>query len=119
MTIGNDLYLSGFTRQDKGENGAVFVRYETPQGSDRAPEITETPLYYGGKDTVNYTVSIPKPQKPRITGSAIIRRTSKSRYTAVVYDERRIEELKAETLNRLKKDIEEFFGKGTNVSRAR
>lgn len=119
MIIGNDFYLNGFTKQDKGESGAVFVRYEKLQESDCAPEIKETPLYYGGSDTLNFTVSIPKPHKPRITASAIVMRTSKSRYTAVVYDERRIEELKSDTLKGLKKSVEEFFENKTNVSRAR
>ena len=31
MQISNDFYLSGFTRQDKGEAGAVFLRREAPK----------------------------------------------------------------------------------------
>lgn len=120
MIIGNDFYLSGFTRQDKGEAGAVFVHYEEVQEDKRAPEIKEVALYYGGADTANFTVSIPKPKAKKITACAIVTRTSKNCYQATVYDETRIEMLRKDSLDGLRAVVAEFFQNSKkNVSRAR
>lgn len=109
MIIHNGFYLSGFTRKDMGEAGAVFVHYAEEKQDDREPEIMETPLYYGGADTANYTITIPKPRARKVTACAIVTRSSKNRYQATVYDERRIEYLKSDTLDGLRCTVAAFF----------
>ncbi len=49
MEIKNAFYLTGFTRIDKGEQGAVFVRYDEPSERKGEPSINEAYLNYGGK----------------------------------------------------------------------
>lgn len=120
MTIGNDFYLSGFTRIDKGEAGAVFVRYAEEEQDERKPEIEETYLRYGGAGMLSYALSIPLPKPRRIVAEAIVTRTSRSRYTAVVYDEKRIAEFKEDTIGGLRSVVAAFFQESKqNVSRAR
>ena len=109
MTIHNGFYLTGFTRKDMGEAGAVFVHYEEEHEDKRAPEIREAPLYYGGADTANFTLSIPKPRAKKITACAVVTRSSKNCYQATVYDERRIEYLKSDTLDGLRRTVATFF----------
>lgn len=109
MVIHNGFYLNGFTRLDKGEAGAVFVHYEDECEDKRAPEIKEAPLYYGGADTANFTVSIPKPKARKITACAIVTRSSKNCYQASCYDEKRIESFKADTLDGLRRTVAAFF----------
>lgn len=114
MIIHDGFYLKGFTRLDKGEEGAVFVHYEDEAGESRAPEIREAPRYYGGADTANFTVSIPQPKARKITACAIVTRSSKNCYQATAYDERRIKYFKADTLDGLRRAVAEFF-KGVAV----
>lgn len=109
MIINDGFYLSGFTRIDKGEAGAVFAHYEEEQEDNRMPEIREAPLYYGGKDTANYTLSIPKPKARKMTACAIVTRSSKNCYQATAYDPRRIEHFKADTLDGLRYKVAAFF----------
>ena len=52
MEINQNFYLYGFQRYDKGEDGAIFVRY-SEQKDERKAEINASPMYYGGRDTVN------------------------------------------------------------------
>ena len=105
MIIGNDFYLSGFTRQDKGEAGAVFE---------------EAHLYYGGAGMQSYTLSIPLPKPRQIVACAVVTRTSKNCYQATVYDEKRIETLRKDSLDGLRFAVAEFFQNSMkNVSRAR
>lgn len=113
MTIHNGFYLSGFTRLDKGEAGAVFVHYEEAREDKRAPEIRESPMYYGGADTENFTISIPKPKGKKLTACAIVTRTSKNCYQATVYDERRIENFKSDSLDGLRRTVADFFKRVT------
>lgn len=110
MIIQNGFYLRGFNRMDKGEAGAVFVRYEEDKHEERAPEIERAYLNYGGADTDNYTLSIPKPRAKRITACAIVTRSSKNCYSATVYDVCRIETFKADSLDGLRKRVANFFG---------
>lgn len=119
MIIYDGFYLSGFTRIDKGEAGAVFVRYADVQDDTRKPEINETPLYYGGADTYNFTISIPKPKAQKITACAIVTRSSKNCYQATAFDERRIKAFNRDSLDGLRKAVADFFAEGDSVSRAR
>ena len=66
MIIHDGFYITGFTRQDKGEAGAVFVHYEEPPAERRLPTIKEmVPSYcYGNGEAANFTITLPKP-KPR------------------------------------------------------
>jgi hypothetical protein len=102
MTIYEGFYLKGFTRIDKGEAGAVFVRYGEPKNISRGG--MECVSWHGAAAT--YAISIP--QRP-IEGCAIVTRTSKNRYQATVYDERRIEHFTGETLDGLRRTVAEFF----------
>lgn len=110
MIIQSGFYLSGFTRRDLGEEGAVFVHYEEPPTNARGAEIKETPMYYGGPDTANYTLSIPKPKAKEITACAIVTRTSKNCYQASVFDKKHIGNYKADTLDGLRRICADFFG---------
>lgn len=110
MIIPDGFYLHGFTRLDKGEAGALFVQYAEEQEEAHKPEIRETPLLYGGAGTVNYTLSIPKPKARNPKSCAIVQRTSKNRYSATAYDERRIDTFHAETLDGLRRMVADFFG---------
>jgi len=110
MIINNGFYLNGFTRIDKGEEGAVFVHYEDEGEEQRAPEIRETPLYYGGPNTANYTLSIPKPKAKKLAACAIVTRSSKNCYQATVFDAKRIDNFKSDTLDGLRQTVARFFG---------
>ena len=109
MEIKDGFYLTGFTRQDKGDEGAVFVRYEDVEDT-RKPEIRETPMLYGGAGTVNYTLSVPKPQPRKVSACAIVTRSSKNCYQAMAYDAKRIESFRADSLDALRRMISAFFG---------
>ena len=115
MIIYDGFYISGFSRIDKGEEGAVFVRYEDEKEDKRAPEIKETPLYYGGADTVNYALSLPKPRARKLAACAIVTRTSKNNYTATVFGARRIETFKEHSLDGLRRKVADFF-KGEEIA---
>ena len=115
MIIYEGLYIKGFERIDKGEDGAVFVRYAEAKQDDREPEIMETPLYYGGKDTANYTITIPKPRARKVTACAIVTRSSKNHYQAAVYDEKRIEYFCKTSLEGLRLAVTDFFKKQTKA----
>ena len=59
MEIKNAFYLTGFTRIDKGEQGAVFVRYDEPSERKGKPSINEAYLNYGGKGSESFILSMP------------------------------------------------------------
>lgn len=109
MIIQSLFYLRGFTRMDKGEEGAVFLRYAEEAADKRAPEFKETPLLYGGENTMNFTLSIPKPRPAKISACAIVTRSSKNCYSATVFDEWRIETFKESSLSLLQKHCAKFF----------
>ena len=120
MIIGNDFYLTGFTRKDMGEQGAVFLRYDDPPIDMRVPQIEEYGLKYGGPNSANYIITIPKPLPRKIGACAIVTRSSRSRYAATCYDDKRITEFHTDTLNGLRKLVSEFFEDyKLNVLRAR
>ncbi len=106
MIIYDSFYLSGFTRLDKGEAGAVFVRYSEEEEVP-APTVTPAYLRYGGAGTANYIISVPKLW---VNACAIVTRTSKNCYRATVYDEKRIESFSESTLDSLRRTVAEFFG---------
>lgn len=111
MIIHDGFYITGFTRQDKGEAGAVFVHYEDERTEARAPEIKEMSQYYAGTDTANYTITLPKPKPRKVTACAVVTRSSKNCYQATVYDARRIEYFRADTLDGLRRVVAKFFEK--------
>lgn len=112
MQIKNDFCLRGFEKIDKGDEGAVFVRYDNPQPPKGEPEIIESPLRYGGGHVLNYTISIPSPATaPRkVIACAIVTRTSKNCYTANCFNEKNIATYRRESLNALNEAVAEFFG---------
>ena len=109
MIIYDGFYINGFTRIDKGEAGAVFIRYAEEAQDKREPEIKETSLYYGGADTANFIISIPKPKARKPIACAIVTRSSKNHYQAAVYDEKRIEYFYETTLDGLRRLVADFF----------
>lgn len=103
MIIYDSFYLSGFTRIDKGEAGAVFVQYGEPVktfGSEM-----ECLSWHGAK-SATYAISLPA--RP-VVACAIVTRTSKNNYTATVFDERRIETFRAHSLDSLRRTVADFF----------
>lgn len=108
MEINRNFYLYGFERHNKGEDGAVFIRY-SDQKDERKAEVNALPMYYGGSDTLNYTISVPKPRGKLLTGCAIVTRSSKNIYQTTVFNETRIESFRAESLGDLNRMVEKFF----------
>ena len=109
MTINGDIYLYGFEKYDKGDEGIVFLRYQEEQKDERKAEINYSPMYYGGRDTDNYTLSIPKPRGRRCNACAVVKRTSKNKYTVTAFDDDRIIMFKSETVDDVQKGLNEFF----------
>lgn len=107
MEISARLVLCGFTRKDMGEQGAVFLRYETPSRDNRKSEIKESPMYYGGRDYVSYLVNIPKPRAAEIAGVVIVERTSKNRYAVSAWVNGKITNFSATSIE----DIQKAVGK--------
>ena len=115
MVINDGFYLHGFTRIDKGKNGeagAVFVRYaaQIPE-NPRKPEIRETGRFSNPAARA-YALLIQEPAPQAVSACAIVTRTSKNCYQATVYDERRIESFKADSLDGLRRTVADFFEEG-------
>lgn len=108
MEIKDGFYLTGFTRQDKGDAGAVFVQYEAAQDT-RAPVVVERPLHESYADTASFTVTIQRPQPRKVSACAIVTRSSKNCYQAMAYDATRIESFRADSLDALRRMIAAFF----------
>lgn len=106
MEIKSGFYLTGFTRIDKGEQGAVFVRYDELNERRAAPAINEGYLNYGGKNSENFVVSIPS---RNIIAAAIVTRTSKNRYSATAFGVRLISTIYDESLDGLRGKVAQFF----------
>ena len=105
MEIAARLNLYGFERKDLGDQGAVFLRYETPQKDERKSEIRESPMYYGGRDRVSYVLSVPIPLAKQVVGAVIVERTSKSRYTVSAWVNGRIANFSATSIEDIQKAI--------------
>ena len=108
MEIAARLNLYGFERKDLGDQGAVFLRYETPQKDERKSEIKESPMYYGGHDRVSYVLSVPIPLAKRVTGVVLVERTSKSRYTVSAWVRDRIANFSATSIEDIQKAISDM-----------
>ncbi len=113
MEIKSDFYLSGFTRIDKGAEGAVFVRYDEVKGRGNNPMINEAYLNYGGKNAESFIVSIPS---RNVVSAAIVTRTSKNRYAATVFGLRSIKTFYADSLNGLRQEVAAFFEEESKTS---
>ena len=74
------LSVFGFRRFDMGERGAAFLRFEVPETDTRKAEVREESSYCYS-EFKSYTVRVPLPRTPVVTGIVIIERTSKSRYS--------------------------------------
>lgn len=110
MEIKNSFYLQGFTRIDKGESGAVFVRYEAETNESGEPEVfDEGQRFHRGKAGESFCIWLPAPKVRKVSACAIVTRTSKNSYTAACYDERQIATLKSDTLEGLRHTVAEFF----------
>ena len=62
MVIGNDFYLHGFIRQDKGEAGAVFVRYAAPTEAEG-----KLRFYTAGKERITTRFPFPSPLRLKLS----------------------------------------------------
>ncbi len=109
MEIKSGFYLTGFTRIDKGEEGAVFVRYDEPAAKAQTPEINEAFLEYGGKNSESYILTIPRQLPRNVVAVAIVTRTSKNCYSATAFGERLIDTFKADSLDGLRGKVARFF----------
>ncbi len=106
MEIKNGFYLTGFTRIDKGDEGAVFVRYDDLKERKGKPAINEAFLNYGGKNTENFIISVPC---RNVVSAAIVTRTSKNRYSATVFGVRLIRTFYADSLDGIRNTVANFF----------
>ncbi len=111
MIIHNGFYLDGFKRMDKGEEGAVFVRYEEYKPTQEEPTIEKKRNYYytSNDDVEEYIVRVPKIKAPKLISCAIVTRSSKNCYSATCFDEFRIETFKADSLDGLRNAVADFF----------
>ena len=105
MEVAARLSLYGFERKDLGDQGAVFLRYETPQKDERKSEIRESPMYYGGRDRVSYVLSVPIPLAKQVVGAVIVERTSKSRYTVSAWVNGKIANFSATSVDDIQRAI--------------
>ncbi len=105
MTIHDGFYLQGFKRIDKGDDGAIFVRYADEERGNAAPKIKEAASY---SDMAGFMLYLPK-SRERVTACAIVTRSSKNCYQATVYDDRRIKHFKENTLEGLRRTVADFF----------
>ncbi len=108
MTVSRDFNLDGFYRENKGEDGAVFLRYSEDK-DERTAEIRKTPMYYGGADTENYILSVPKPRGKTVDACVAVVRTSKNNYIVTAFDRTGLITFKSESLNDVAERCTEFF----------
>lgn len=101
MTIHDGFYLQGFKRIDKGDDGAIFVRYGDEAQEKVAPKMLAS-------NSGGFTLYVPK-MRERITACAVVTRSSKNCYQATVYDEKHIKHFKADTLDGLRRIVADFF----------
>ena len=106
MEIKSEFYLNGFTRIDKGEQGAVFIRYDDLNERKDTPAINEGYLNYGGMNSESFVVSIPA---RNAISAAIVTRTSKNRYSATAFGVWKISTFYDESLSGLRKQVAKFF----------
>jgi len=102
MIIHDSFYLNGFTRIDKGEEGAVFLRYGAPKANDKTALDC---ISWHGKGAT-YAISIPQRS---IEACVLMTRSSKNCYQATIFDERRIASLRADTLDGMRNAVVEFL----------
>ena len=108
MIVDRDFSLYGFDRQDCGEDGCVFFKWEMPKEKKEEPKIREE-VYGGYYNRSDYRIEIPKPKDKILTGLVIITRSSRSRYVFIVQSGRRMRIEKAITLTEIKNYVEAFF----------
>ena len=106
MEIKSGFYLTGFSRIDLGEQGAVFIRYDELNERKDTPAINEGYLNYGGKNAESFIVSIPS---RNVISAAIVTRTSKNRYSATAFGTRLIRTICDESLDGLRRQVAHFF----------
>lgn len=113
MDYYEEFYIRGFERIRKGKKGAVYMRYADERQGARKPEIEETPLNYGGADTENYVITVPK---RKMNACVIVIRTSKSTYQAMACDEGRVERFSETSVESLRKAVTAFFERVSKAS---
>lgn len=108
MEIKSGFYLRGFKRIDKGESGAVFIRYGEPKKSARsAPEVfDEGQSYHENTAGNSFLVWLPV---YTVVACAIVTRTSKNCYQATAFNEQGIKSFKADTLDGLRSEVAAYF----------
>lgn len=88
MKIDRNFRLYGFERKDFGLGGCVFFRWEEPKTEQKEPTIRSDNYYAYRYDMSNYIISIPKPQAKKLTGTVMITRQSKNRYSLAMHSEK-------------------------------
>ena len=105
MEIAARLSLYGFERKDLGEQGAVFLRYETPQDEEEA-EICRQRTW--DREMVQYVVTVPRPQARQVSGVVIVERTSKSRYTVSAWAGGKIGNFSATSIDEIQNRVNDM-----------
>ena len=111
MKIPTDVGIHGFRRYDMGEQGAVFLRFETPKDDARTAEVREDMLHYYGSGYVSYSVKVPLPLAPQVTGAVLIERTSKSRYSVAAWGNGKVMFFSATNVKEITDGISRLWGK--------
>ncbi len=111
MEINSELRLSGFTRIDRGTQGAIFVRYQTPPEEGQT-KLEKSPMYYGGENCLSYNIFIPKPKAPKLIACAIVTRSSRNCYTVAAFSATKIKNFHAISLLQVQSMLTDFFQGG-------
>ena len=111
MKIPTDVGIHGFRRYDMGEQGAVFLRFETPKDDARTAEVREDMLHYYGSGYVSYSVKVPLPLAPQVTGAVLIERTSKSRYSVAAWGNGKVMFFSATNIKEIRDGTAWLWGK--------
>jgi hypothetical protein len=110
MEIDYNFSLYGFKRTNYGANGAAFHRWEQPKAEEeRKPEI-KADRYYSDYNTQSFRIDIPKPQEKVLTGTVMITRQSKNRYSLAMQSGEGVKIISPVTsLTAIRGYVNEFF----------
>lgn len=110
MEIDSNFSLYGFDKKNYGLGGMAFFRYELPKNEKREPTIRDDNYYGGYSDYLNYRISIPKPPQKILTGTVLITRQSKNRYSLAMQNDKRVQIVPlATSLTKIRELVTEFF----------
>ena len=111
MEIDSNFSLYGFEQKNYGLGGMAFFRYELPKDEKKREPTIRDDNYYGGYgDSLNYRISIPKAPQKILTGTVLITRQSKNRYSLAMQSAKRVQIVPlATSLTKIRELVTEFF----------